>query len=45
MLCVCAFVGTNNSPYGVTTYGPGVESNSNKNEYQEYFLKVKAAGE
>ena len=24
--------------------GPGVESASNKNEYQEYFLGVKAAG-
>ena len=25
-------------------YGPGVESASNRNEYQEYFLRVKAAG-
>jgi len=25
-------------------YGPGVDSASNKNEYQEYFLWVKAAG-
>ena len=25
-------------------YGPGVESASNGNEYQEYFLGVKAAG-
>ena len=25
-------------------YGPGVDSASNINEYQEYFLKVKAAG-
>jgi hypothetical protein len=25
-------------------YGPGVESASNKNEYQEHFLGVKAAG-
>ena len=25
-------------------YGPGVDSTSNKNEYQEYFLGVKAAG-
>ena len=24
--------------------GPGVESASNRNEYQEYFLGVKAAG-
>ena len=24
-------------------YGPGVESASNRNEYQEYFLEVKAA--
>jgi len=26
-------------------YGPGVHSASNRNEYQEYFLGVKAAGE
>ena len=25
-------------------YGPGVDSASNKNEYQEYFLGLKAAG-
>jgi hypothetical protein len=25
-------------------YGPGVDSASNKNEYQEYFLGVKTAG-
>ena len=25
-------------------YGPGVDSTSNRNEYQEYFLGVKAAG-
>ena len=25
-------------------YGPGVDSASNGNEYQEYFLGVKAAG-
>ena len=25
-------------------YGPGIESASNRNEYQEYFLGVKAAG-
>jgi len=25
-------------------YGPGVDSASNINEYQEYFLRVKAAG-
>ena len=25
-------------------YGPGVDSASNRNEYQEYFLLVKAAG-
>jgi len=24
-------------------YGPGVDSSSNRNEYQEYFLGVKAA--
>jgi len=26
-------------------YGPEVDSASNRNEYQEYFLGVKAAGE
>jgi len=25
-------------------YAPGVDSASNRNEYQEYFLRVKAAG-
>jgi hypothetical protein len=25
-------------------YGPGIDSASNRNEYQEYFLGVKAAG-
>jgi len=25
-------------------YGPGVDSASNRNEYQKYFLDVKAAG-
>jgi len=25
-------------------YGPGVDSASNRNEYQKYFLGVKAAG-
>ena len=25
-------------------YGPGVDSVSNRNEYQEYFFGVKAAG-
>jgi len=25
-------------------YGPGVDSTSKRNEYQEYFLGVKAAG-
>jgi len=25
-------------------YGPGVDSASNRNQYQEYFLGVKAAG-
>jgi hypothetical protein len=25
-------------------YGPGLDSASNRNEYQEYFLGVKAAG-
>jgi hypothetical protein len=25
-------------------YGPGVDSSSNRKEYQEYFLWVKAAG-
>ena len=27
-----------------SNYGPGVDSASNRNEYQEYFLGVKAAG-
>jgi len=26
-------------------YGPGVDSTSNRNKYQEYFLGVKVAGE
>ena len=26
------------------SYGPGVDSASNRNEYQEYLLGVKAAG-
>ena len=25
-------------------YGPGVDAASNRNEYQEYFLEIKAAG-
>jgi len=25
-------------------YGPGIDSGSNRNEYQEHFLRVKAAG-
>jgi len=25
-------------------YGPGVDSASNRNEYQEYFMRVKAVG-
>jgi len=28
----------------VLRYGPGVDSASNRNEYQEHFLGVKAAG-
>ena len=28
----------------ISHYGPGVDSASNRNEYQEYFLGVKAAG-
>jgi hypothetical protein len=27
-----------------TAYGPGIDSSSNRNEYQEYLLGVKAAG-
>ena len=27
-----------------SNYGPGVDSATNRNEYQEYFLGVKAAG-
>ena len=29
---------------GIFHYSPGVDSVSNRNEYQEYFLGVKAAG-
>jgi len=25
-------------------YGPGIDSASNRNEYQEYFMGIKAAG-
>ena len=25
-------------------YGPGIDSASNRNEYQKYFLRIKAAG-
>ena len=28
----------------IKSYGPGVDSASNRNEYQEHFLGVKAAG-
>jgi len=28
----------------ILPWGPGVDSASNRNEYQEYFLGVKAAG-
>ena len=28
----------------MTCYGPGVDSASNRSEYQEYFLGVKTAG-
>ena len=43
-VCVCVHLLVNNNPYSATTYDPVVESNSNKNDYQEYFLEVKAAG-
>ena len=29
--------------FGIIHYGPAVDSASNRNEYQEYFLGVKAA--
>jgi len=33
------------NPDGIRShYGPGVDTASNRNEYQEYFLGVKAAG-
>ena len=32
------------SPSIRSRYGPGVDSASNTNEYQEYFLGVKVAG-
>ena len=36
---------TGSIPAGARShYGPGVNSDSNRNEYQEYFLGVKAAG-
>ena len=39
--CHCNFSLTQSSrPH----YGPGVDSVSNRNEYQEYFLGVKAVG-
>ena len=28
----------------ISHYGPGIDSVSNRNEYQEYFLGVKVAG-
>ena len=43
-----AFVHLNLTGYSRITawshYGPGVDSASNRNEYQVYFLGVKAAG-
>ena len=30
--------------FSTVHYGPGIDSASNRNEYQEYFLGVKAAG-
>jgi len=35
----------NNGYFTWKPYGPEVDSASNRNEYQEYFLRVKAAGE
>jgi len=37
-------ISAENSPVNTAVYGPGVDSASNRNEYQEYFLGVKAAG-
>ena len=37
-------VGVNGFFIDIKSYGPGVDSTSNINEYQEYFLGVKAAG-
>jgi hypothetical protein len=34
----------NDDEYFQPHYGPGVDSASNRNEYQVYFLGVKAAG-
>jgi len=34
------FIDTNFRPH----YGPGVDAASSRNEYQKYFLEVKAAG-
>jgi len=33
-----------NFSFTYSYYGPGVDSASNRNEYQKYFLGVKAAG-
>ena len=53
--CVLALSASFETPAGVrgffvdmksfqSHYGPGVDSASNRNEYQEHFLGVKAAG-
>jgi len=46
MLCVLLYL-TNNATRMCEKgphYGPGVDRASNRNEYQEYFVGVKAAG-
>jgi hypothetical protein len=38
----CVLLCTTHTP--LCYYGPGIDSASNRNEYQEHFLGVKAAG-
>jgi len=42
--CLSNFSLTYNPSDRTMALGPGVDSASNRNEYQEYFLGVKAAG-
>jgi len=48
-ICVCVCVCVSGFFIDIKSfrlhYGPGVDSASNRNEYPEYFLGVKAAGD